>query len=125
MSEYKKMCKSLSKKCNDKDLKYQYAEEEVKKYIEQSKRERLLNLKCEAKGNSFTEHFSILISGCAFLLSIVGLICNGNNSTRIFAIIICLIAVLAFIYFLLRYHYLYEWRTYILVAIKEIEKGKK
>ncbi len=122
MSDFERMCKCLNKKHIVDCERYKYTEEEVKKYIKQSKKDRILNLKCEAREKSFVEHFSVLTSGMAFFISILALFDNLGKISKFLYIVPCIVAIIFLVYFCVKYSSIFKWRDYILTAIKEIEK---
>lgn len=142
MNDFEKMCKQLksndcnecNKKCDEKSKKYLCAKNEVDKFVAEDKN-KLLSIKSEAQGGSFTDFCSIMISVISFLMSLVSTYISlstlksnpGSNLSILCKVIGISAMILALFGFsrILKFNAVYTWRKYILVAIEESEKEMK
>ena len=73
LNDFEKMCIKLEKGKTCEQNKYTYAKSEVENFIEKDV-DKLMLIKSEAQGGSFSEYVSILVSFVALALSVINII---------------------------------------------------
>lgn len=157
LNDFEKICKKLEK--NKKKVlrnqnRYVYAKFEVKKFVGKDA-DKLMLLKSEAQGESFSDYISIVVSFTALVISdisamisaqsnsvfsitgciirkiasedynIIGLIEQGNDILSTIASWSITVIFLFTCAIYIKLQYVFSWRKYILTAVEELEKQFK
>lgn len=122
-NEFETMCKRLSKYkrgCGDKQ--YACAEKAVIEYVGKD-RKKLLQIKAQAEAGDFYSYSALLLGLVAVVISLVDALLGASNI--MIKIILLGTPGLCIIALILKYIHVLKWRSYILVAISEVEREWK